>query len=90
MANGNIGIGNIFTLATFNRMFARAGGECCQYGNVASTNSNISPVLGKMQNAVGAKHAFQVVMNLPFIQSDAFAYTAPVVVPARTFLAQLP
>ena len=53
-------------------------------------DTSISPVLGKMQNAVGAKHAFQVVMNLPFTQSDAFAYTAPVVVPARTFLSQLP
>ena len=44
----------------------------------------------KMQKAVGARHACQVVMNLPFEECDAFAYTDPVVVPARTFLAQLP
>ena len=29
LGTGSIGIGNISTLATFNKMFVRAGGECC-------------------------------------------------------------
>ena len=53
-------------------------------------DTSISPILSRMQKAVGAKHAFQVVANLPFAECDAFAYTDPVIVPARTFLAQLP
>lgn len=55
-----------------------------------TSETSVSPVLGKAQKAVGAKHAFQVVMNLPFVNDNAFAYTCPVVVPAQTFLSQLP
>lgn len=36
-----------------------------------------------------APHAFQVVMDLPFTESDCFTYPRPVVVSARTFLSQL-
>ena len=53
-------------------------------------DTHISPVLGAMQKALNAPHAFQVVMDLPFVEADAFARTDPVVVPARTFLSQLP
>lgn len=57
----------------------------------AKTNDRrLSPALGAMQNALGAPHAFQVVMDLPFVQADAFSRGQPVVVPARTFLSQLP
>ena len=41
LETGNIGIGNTSTLATFNKMFARAAGECCQRERVAKTNTNI-------------------------------------------------
>lgn len=55
-----------------------------------TSETKISPTLEKMQKATGAKHAFQVVMNLPFVEANAFEYTTPVVVPARSFLSQLP
>ena len=29
LETGSIGTGNNCTMATFNKMFARAGGECC-------------------------------------------------------------
>jgi uncharacterized protein len=38
---------------------------------------------------IGATHAFQVVFDLPFVAKDCFEFTAPTVVPARTFLSQL-
>ena len=43
---------------------------------------------GKKKEA-GAKHAFQVVFNLPYEDVDCFQYTDPTVVPAQTFLSQL-
>lgn len=55
-----------------------------------TSDTSISSTLYKMQKAIGAKHAFQVVMDLPFEKADAFAHTEPIVVPARTFLSQLP
>jgi hypothetical protein len=36
-----------------------------------------------------AKHAFQAVLELPFVAIDCFSRTDPVVVPARTLLSQL-
>ncbi len=39
---------------------------------------------------LGVRHAFQVVMNLPYEDVDSFALDEPTVVPARTFLSQLP
>ena len=41
------------------------------------------------QERLGAKHAFQVVMDADYIDRDCFDYDYPVVVPARTFLSQL-
>ena len=55
-----------------------------------TSDSSVSPMLGKVQKVVGALHAFHVVMNLPFVKDDAFAYAEPVVVPAQTLLSQLP
>lgn len=55
-----------------------------------TSDTSISSVLGRAQRAIGARHAFQVVANLPFTEADAFDYTQPVIVPARTFLSQLP
>ena len=48
METGNIGTGNTCTLATFNKMFARAGGECYQCGNVAKSKSNIQLETGNI------------------------------------------
>lgn len=53
-------------------------------------DTSLSPSLGFMQKAVGVPHAFQVVMELPYVEADPFARTNPVVVPARTLLSQLP
>ena len=49
----------------------------------------------KISHAVGekiaskAKHAFQVVYDMEYVESNCFDYTEPVIVPAKTFLAQL-
>ena len=55
-----------------------------------SSETSISPVLGKVQTAIGARHAFQIVVNMPFANANAFDFTRPVIVSARTFLSQLP
>ncbi len=50
----------------------------------------LSPSLGHFQAQIGAPHAFQAVMSLPFEPADCFKVQRPVVVPARTLLSQLP
>lgn len=57
---------------------------------VKTSDTHLSPALARMQTATGATHAFQVVMSLPFVEADCFGTTKPVIVPARTFLSQLP
>jgi predicted AAA+ superfamily ATPase len=37
----------------------------------------------------GAKHAFQVSLEKPYIDKDCFSYTTPIIVPAMTLLSQL-
>jgi len=49
----------------------------------------LSPSLAHFQAQTGAAHAFQVAMDLPFVERDCFERTEPVIVPARTLLAQL-
>jgi predicted AAA+ superfamily ATPase len=56
---------------------------------VKSSNVSLSPNLEYFQKQIGAKHAFQVVMDLPYEEIDCFKYIRPVVVPAKTFFAQL-
>lgn len=56
---------------------------------VKTSDTHLSPALDRMQTATGAAHAFQVVMNLPFVDADCFGASKPVIVPARTFLSQL-
>jgi hypothetical protein len=46
--------------------------------------------LAHFQAQTKVPNAFQVVMNLPYEPADCFAIRQPVVVPAKTFLAQLP
>ena len=57
---------------------------------VKSTGSaSLSPNLKRFQEQIGAPHAFQVAMDLPFVERDCFDLERPMIVPARTFLAQL-
>jgi predicted AAA+ superfamily ATPase len=51
--------------------------------------THLSPALETMQTQTGAKHAFHVVVEEPYVDSDCFRHAKPVVVPARTFLSQL-
>lgn len=54
-----------------------------------TSDTRISPALSHFQKATGAKHAFQVVFDLPFVNADCFSRADPVCVPAKTFLSQL-
>ncbi len=54
-----------------------------------TSDTRVSPALEHFQGQTGAEHAFQLVMNLPFVDGDCFARQAPTVVPARTLLSQL-
>jgi uncharacterized protein len=56
---------------------------------VKAGDTSPSPHLAHYQGQTGAPHAFQVVLNLPYVDADCFARTTPTVVPARTFLSQL-
>lgn len=56
---------------------------------VKTSETTLSPALAHFQRQVGAPHAFQVVLSMPYVDADCFAHKSPVVVPARTFLSQL-
>jgi predicted AAA+ superfamily ATPase len=56
---------------------------------VKHADTMLSPNLAYFQEATGAEHAFQVVLDLPYEPINCFDYQRPVVVPARTFLSQL-
>lgn len=49
----------------------------------------LSPNLALYQRQTGARHAFQVVLDAPYVNRSCFDAEAPTVVPARTFLSQL-
>jgi predicted AAA+ superfamily ATPase len=49
----------------------------------------LSPTLQYYQEKTGARHAFQVVIDLPHVQKDCFSENQAVKVPASTFLSQL-
>ncbi len=57
---------------------------------VKASDSTLSPSLGYFQQQLSAPHAFQVVMDLPYVDEDAFSREQPTIVPARTLLSQLP
>ena len=57
---------------------------------VKAGDTTLSPALAHFQARTKALHAFQVVLDLPFEQADCFLTSRPTVVPARTFLSQLP
>lgn len=56
---------------------------------VKASDTHLSPSLGHYQRATGARHAFQIVFDEPFIEANCFRRMDPVVVPARTFFSQL-
>jgi predicted AAA+ superfamily ATPase len=55
---------------------------------VKVSDTSITPALAYFQKALGAPHAFQAVMNLPYVPADCFGRRDPTVVPTRTLLAQ--
>jgi predicted AAA+ superfamily ATPase len=56
---------------------------------VKTSDTRLSDSLRYFQTATKAKHAFQAVFEMPYVQADCFERTDPAVVPARTFLSQL-
>lgn len=50
---------------------------------------SISPNLIEFHKKLGTEHAFQVVINKPYVEADCFSHHEPVTAPARTFLSQL-
>lgn len=56
----------------------------------SSSKNGISKNLAYFQEKVKAKHAFQVVFDMEYVFKDCFEYSTPIIVPARTFLTQLP
>lgn len=55
----------------------------------AGSGNRISDSLLRMQRQTRATHAFQCVVDAPFVGADCFGETRPAVVPARTLLSQL-
>lgn len=56
---------------------------------VKASETKLSDTLAYFQAATGAPHAFQAVLDLPFVEADCFARSVPTVVPAQTLLSQL-
>lgn len=54
----------------------------------ASAKAPLSPALGYFQEQLKVPHAFQVALDGDYIARDCFTVQRPVIVPARTFLAQ--
>ncbi len=55
-----------------------------------SGKAPLSSHLRRFQEATRARHAFQVALDLPYVHRDCFESSTPIIVPARTFLSQLP
>lgn len=56
---------------------------------VKTKKSSLSKDLYRFQGDTGATHAFQVTMDLPYVEKNCFAESTPMIVPAKTFLSQL-
>ena len=56
---------------------------------VKKNDQKLSEALADYQRQSGAKFAFQVVLDMPYVDRSCFEINTPVVVPARTFLSQL-
>lgn len=56
---------------------------------VKTKATGLSPALYRFQEETKAPHAFQVTFDLPFVNRNCFEEKGPIIVPAKTFLAQL-
>ncbi len=56
---------------------------------VKKADEKLSPALGHFQAETGAPHAFQAIIDLPYVEADCFWAKTPIVVPAKTLLSQL-
>jgi len=56
---------------------------------VKAKAKGLSPALFRFQKETRAPHAFQIAFDLEFVPKNCFDETEPILVPARTFLAQL-
>ena len=54
-----------------------------------SGGARLSEALALFQSQTGAEHAYQLGFDLDHVEQDCFEYRKPLIVPARTFLAQL-
>ncbi|MGE3320269.1 MAG: ATP-binding protein [Candidatus Berkiella sp.] len=54
-----------------------------------ANSGHISPYLKYFQEQTKAKHAFQVIIDMEYINKDCFSVETPIIVPAKTFLSQL-
>lgn len=57
---------------------------------VKSGDAPLSPSLAHFQQSTRATHAFQAVVDMPFVMADPFARQSPCIVPAATLLSMLP
>lgn len=55
----------------------------------SSEKAPLSEALAYFQRQTGAAHAFQAAMDAEFVGRDCFGQRSPIIVPARTLLAQL-
>ena len=55
----------------------------------SSAKHAISKHLYWFQEKTGAQHAFQVVMDLPFVDADCFAHEEPIKIPVESLLMRL-
>jgi predicted AAA+ superfamily ATPase len=56
---------------------------------IKTADTRLSDSLAYFKQVTKAKHAFQAVIEIPFVAIDCFSRTDPVVVPAQTLLSQL-
>ena len=54
-----------------------------------SGKARLSESLALFQSQTGTEHAFQLAFDLGYVERDCFEHYKPIIVPARTFLAQL-
>jgi hypothetical protein len=54
-----------------------------------SANNRISSSLVYFQEQLQCPHAFQVVLDLDYVDKNCFEYNTPIIVPASVFLSQL-
>jgi hypothetical protein len=55
----------------------------------SSESVPLNPNLIWFQDRTGAEHAFQIRMNMFFIEADCFSVKTPIKAPAQTLLSQL-